>query len=99
MRQAAVTVEQAYRELNAEAFALWLRLMIVPDAALESRAALARYVSVPLRSVNRYLRELRNKGYVTLLKGTKKGAISGPTQIRLNARLALVGAHRVMTLA
>ena len=63
-------IEDAVAELGPPAFTLWIRIAATIDfrAKFKSRGELARAFDLPVRTSNRHLRELRNKGYLRLVQ-------------------------------
>ena len=64
-----VSLETAFDELSVQAFACWIRLMTVQEWELEQgRNYLAKKLNTPRRTMDRYLTELTEKGYLELTK-------------------------------
>lgn len=84
-----VTIEKAYEELSQEAFAVFMRMMVAKPSQLEKgRNKLAIIFGYSEGRCNVILRELRNKGYIALIKGPYPGT---PTKLKLAKRIILSG--------
>ena len=67
-------IDEAYEELSQEAFATWMRLMVIPGQELQKgRTNLSKVLGIHRQSLNRYLRELNTKEYVSLVR--RKGQV------------------------
>ena len=83
-----IALPAAWSELSEPAFAIWLRLMVVPwRELLKGRGHLARLLDMPPRTLDRRLRELRNKGYIRLVPN-RNGL---PTTLVITRRATIVG--------
>lgn len=70
------SIEEGFQTLSKPAFALWIRLMVVPTLDLRrGRCHVIRCLGVKKSQFNVALRELSNKGYIRLIQS--KGS---PTQ-------------------
>ena len=68
-RPDGISIEEAFNELSQEAFAIWVRLMTVPQSEMRlGRKHLSGLLRINRHSMNRYLRELRNNGYIRLVR-------------------------------
>lgn len=69
------SIDTAFDELSVQAFACWIRLMTIPGWELQlGRTYVASKLNVPVRTMNRYLTELVDKGYLRMIKqGGNKG--------------------------
>lgn len=85
-------LSSAWVELSRDAFAVWTMLMIVPGTTLDAgRTALAASLDMPVRTLNRILRELRNKAYVRVVPARAGNSPRHATIVVLRrARLPLV---------
>ncbi len=63
-----VELSQAFDELTAQAFALWLRIAGEREACSEGRRALALVTRYSQRRIGEILQELENKGYVGFVR-------------------------------
>lgn len=63
-----VELHDAFADLSAPAFALWLRISGERDALHQGRRALARITGYSLRRVCELLQELEHKGYVSFAR-------------------------------
>lgn len=89
------SLEHGWRELTLGAFAVWTRLMIEPRRSFViGTKPLAERLKIDYRVLRGYLRELRNKGYIRLIKGSRHQ----PTQIVILRRAMLVGGTQFITL-
>lgn len=80
-------IEVAFAELSEGAFAVWIRLCIMPTLFRAGRAKLARELGYHPRTLDRRLRELRDRRYIRLvMHGDGKA-----TDILLTRRAMIVG--------
>jgi hypothetical protein len=87
-------VQDALAELSEGAFCVWVAMLAIPPAELrKGRRNLARLTRYPRSTLDRRLRELRDKGYIRLvMHGFESGT---PTEIILVKRAQLAGFVRV----
>jgi len=83
-----ITIPQAYRSLSKQAFAVWIRLLVVPDKQLVNRSKIAKMLGYSAANSDVVLRELKLKGYITWgrypgrpsrLVIRRRAFLSGPT--------------------
>jgi len=71
-------IELAYKDLTNAAFAVWMRLVVADESDLKSgRAHIASLLGRSQRTSDRWLHELRRKGYISFIR---KGSFR-PTEI------------------
>jgi hypothetical protein len=88
-------IDHAWRDLSRNAFAVWIRLMLEPRRSLSlGIKPLARRLAVDHKQLSSYLKELRNKGYLRIIKG----AHPSPASIVIVRRAMLVGLTQFITL-
>jgi hypothetical protein len=86
-----VSIPDAYQELSRGAFAVWVRMALVPDEDLaKGRAALARTCGYSPAQMNRVLAELQRKKYVAV---DNPGAVGAPARLRTPKRPLIVSCH------
>jgi len=88
-----VRLDEAYDALTREAYAVWVRMMLVPSSSLEGAglAGLARVFRYKERGFREVLRELRNKGYLRVVTPPRPGQKAA---IEIVKKPVLVGADR-----
>lgn len=92
-----ITIEKAYEELSQEAFAVFMRMMVTkPSQLKKGRNKLAILLGYSEGRCNVILRELKNKGYITLIKGPYPGT---PTTLKLAKRVILSGPSNFIKLS
>ena len=92
----AVRLDEAYDDLTREAYAVWIRLQIVPDHELRRFGLihLAEKFRYRQRQFGTVMRQLRNKGYVRY----QAGLPGVPANIQITKRPLLVGFDRFIKL-
>lgn len=80
-------IEDAYLDLSQEAFCAWLLLCTV-GAPVTGRSKAASILKLSYRRSNSVIRELKNKGYLTLRPGANP---SIPTQILVTTQAVISG--------
>lgn len=91
------TIHEAYDELSQEAFAVWIRLTMATQHQLDSgRQKVAKILHYSEGRSNTVLRELRNKGYIRLMKGERIGT---PTRIEFRRCPLISGRNRFVKLS
>lgn len=69
------TIEQAYDELSREAFAVWMRLMIMSNKDLQrGKKYLSKLCNYSLNRFYAIMKELYNKTYVSYVKTSRLGS-------------------------
>lgn len=86
-------LDDAFAELSEGAFAVWIRLMVLPTPCLAGRRRCARALGYSPRTLDRRLRELHGKGYVRLIMRREGRS----TQIVLARRALIVGPSEFMS--
>jgi hypothetical protein len=80
--QGPATIQQAYEELSAQSFAVWIRMHGEHQAMETGRSALAKILKYSVRRFSDLLNELERKGYVSFVR--RPGA--EPDGVILNRR-------------
>lgn len=81
-------LDDAWGELGRDAFAVWVRLMLVPSRKLcGGRNVLAEHLQMAPRTLSRFLYELRNKGYLRLIRSHESGRL----EVHILRRALIVG--------
>lgn len=95
---AAVKLDAAYDDLTRQAFAVWVRMMVEPESALNGLGVegLARKFSYKQRAFFEVLRQLRDKGYIRIVSAARPGK---PAAILIAKRPLLVGRDHFVKLS
>lgn len=87
-------IDEAYRELTRQAFAVWVRLMTIPHEELEKgQTNLARILGFKFPQKIAPVKELARKGYIKTIKNGCR-----PMKIVIIKRLVLKGDDHVIKL-
>lgn len=90
-------IETAFDELTPKAFAVWVRLMLLDDEQLKmGRRRVTEIIGYSERQGNVILSELRDKGYIKIIKGPYP---SFPSAIELSRKAMLASRSHFIKLA
>lgn len=78
-----VRIEEAYSELSRNAFAVWMRLVVMEPDQLRGRYEIARLLGYSPGRSNQVLMELKRKGYISFIT---HGKPFKPTEIFIERR-------------
>jgi len=90
------TITEAFKELSKSAFAVWIRLMMVPEKQLVNRIEMAKLLEYSPAQCNSILRELKQKGYLKMIRGSKVG---DPTRFVIKRRAIIAGPNQFLSLS
>jgi len=89
------TIESAYRELTRPAFAVWIRMMVIPERFfLKGRNKMAKKLGYSEPGADPVFRELSRKGYLKL----ESSGPFVPVKITLVKRLILKGDDHIVNM-